>query len=83
MPLLPNQDACSSCGAVIVRSFATFEPLPVVEFELADGITDEEAATLLASEPTSQPAWYASCWLHSYDAGCCGCVAGKHCDIVL
>jgi hypothetical protein len=51
MPLLTPHDACTSCGAPIVRSFATFEPLPVVEFELADGITDEEASALLASEP--------------------------------
>ena len=28
-------DVCPSCGAEIIRSFATFEALPLVEFELA------------------------------------------------
>ena len=51
-PLLNTQgDACSSCGAAVQRSFATFDPLPLVEFELAEGISDEEAIDLLASEP--------------------------------
>ena len=58
MPLLPPHDDCISCGAPVVRSFATFEPLPVVEFELADGITDEEATRLLASEPELQRTRY-------------------------
>lgn len=66
MPLLLPHDACTSCGAPIVRSFATFEPLPVVEFELADGITEDEAAALLASEPQLHCArWYFPTWIHA------------------
>lgn len=37
----------------------TFEPLPVIEFELADGISDEEAARLLAADPHHSVAKYA------------------------
>jgi intraflagellar transport protein 122 len=52
LPLLSLRgESCSSCGAKIVRSFATFEPLPIVEFELAKGISDDEAKQLLAAEP--------------------------------
>jgi intraflagellar transport protein 122 len=48
----PKGDVCSSCGAEAVRSFASFEALPVVEFELAPGISEEEAESLLGSEST-------------------------------
>ena len=51
IPLLATNDACPTCGSAIVRSFVTFEPLPVIEFELADGISDDEAARWLAAEP--------------------------------
>eukprot|EP00892_Ulva_mutabilis_P005266 jgi/Ulvmu1/3110/UM015_0150.1 len=51
IPLLSANDACPTCGSAIIRSFVTFEPLPVIEFELADGISDEEAARWLAAEP--------------------------------
>lgn len=52
LPLLGTSgDACASCGAAVVRCFATFEPLPLVEFELAEGITDEQAEALIAAEP--------------------------------
>ena len=45
-------DVCSSCGALALRSFVTFEQLPLVRFQLAEGISDAEAARLL-SEPLS------------------------------
>lgn len=45
-------DACSSCGALAQRSFVTFEQLPLVRFQLAEGISDAEAARLLAEPPT-------------------------------
>lgn len=51
IPLLAAHDACATCGATTIRSFVTFEPLPVIEFELADGISDDDAARLLAAEP--------------------------------
>ena len=38
---------CVGCGAAIVVSPATWEPLPVVEFELEDGIGDAEAWALV------------------------------------
>lgn len=36
-------DFCTSCGAPFLRSFITFEVLPLVEFELEPGISDAEA----------------------------------------
>lgn len=51
IPLLAANDACATCGAAIIRSFVTFEPLPVIEFELADNISDEDAVRLLAADP--------------------------------
>lgn len=36
-----------------MRSFVTFDHLPLVRFELAEGITDAEAARLLAERPTN------------------------------
>lgn len=51
-PLLSTQgDACAACGAHVQRSFATFDPLPLVEFELAPGISDQQAEDLLSAEP--------------------------------
>ena len=46
-------DACTSCGMPFVRSFLTFEHLPVVEFHLAPGITDAEVGVQRVSIPTS------------------------------
>ena len=52
MPLVNSHgDVCPSCGAEIVRGFATFEALPLVEFELHADISDSEAARLLSAEP--------------------------------
>ena len=51
-PLLnPQGDFCSHCTAPFVRSYLTFEHLPLVEFELAPGVSDEEALRLLDEEP--------------------------------
>ncbi|WZN66107.1 intraflagellar transport protein 122 [Chloropicon roscoffensis] len=41
------EDRCHSCGAKFERSFATFEYLPVVEFQLAPGIDEREAIQLV------------------------------------
>ncbi|KAF6264914.1 hypothetical protein COO60DRAFT_1621541 [Scenedesmus sp. NREL 46B-D3] len=43
-------DFCTSCGAPFLRSFITFEVLPLVEFELEPGISDAEAAALLGED---------------------------------
>ena len=50
-PSLPPQgDYCINCGAPFIRSFATFEHLPLVEFELNSDIPDDEAARLLGED---------------------------------
>lgn len=44
-PLLnPQGDFCTTCGSAILRSYLTFEPLPLVEFELDPEVIDEEAS---------------------------------------
>ena len=45
-------DVCTSCGMPFVRSFLTFEHLPVVEFHLAPGITDAEVGVYRVSVST-------------------------------
>lgn len=40
-------DFCTNCGAPFLRSFITFEVLPLVEFELEPGISDPEALVSL------------------------------------
>mmetsp|Transcript_18911 Transcript_18911/g.49275 ORF Transcript_18911/g.49275 Transcript_18911/m.49275 type:complete len:1222 (+) Transcript_18911:159-3824(+) len=53
-PLLNTQgDYCINCGAPFIRSFVTFEHLPLVEFELDAGISDEEAKQLLGEDAGS------------------------------
>jgi len=42
-------DKCQVCGHDIIRSFSTFHPLPLVEFEL-EGVTDNQALALLKGE---------------------------------
>uniref|UniRef100_A0A061R9P9 Intraflagellar transport protein 122 n=1 Tax=Tetraselmis sp. GSL018 TaxID=582737 RepID=A0A061R9P9_9CHLO len=49
--LNPQGDFCFNCGSAFHRSFLTFEHLPLVEFELEDGIGDAEAISLLEQEP--------------------------------
>ena len=54
-PLLnPKGNFCSNCGQPFVFSFASFEPLPLVEFVIPDDITDEEAIHLIDYVPNSQ-----------------------------
>jgi len=51
-PLLNSQgDACINCGAAFVRSFLTFEHLPLVEFVLDASVADDEATALIDEEP--------------------------------
>eukprot|EP00947_MAST-08B_sp_MAST-8B-sp1_P003615 g3615.t1 len=44
-------DACVNCGHPFVRSFCSFDTLPLVEFAPAEGISDEEAVKLIHMEP--------------------------------
>jgi intraflagellar transport protein 122 len=51
-PLVSGKgDVCISCGGRFVRSFVTFEHLPTVEFEVADGISASEARKLINEDP--------------------------------
>ena len=51
-PLInPNGDRCIACGHEFQRSFTNYEPLPLVEFVLADGITEAEADELIRKWP--------------------------------
>ncbi|GFH10765.1 WD_REPEATS_REGION domain-containing protein, partial [Haematococcus lacustris] len=43
-------DFCINCGAPFIRSFVTFEHLPLVEFELDSSISDGEAAKLIGED---------------------------------
>ncbi|CAH3150863.1 unnamed protein product [Porites lobata] len=48
-PLLNNKgNQCINCRQPFVYSFSSFEVLPLVEFVLEDGISDEEALKLIA-----------------------------------
>ena len=45
-------DVCTNCAHPFVRSFVTFEPLPLVEFALdPPSLSDEEAIELIRSSP--------------------------------
>lgn len=46
-------DRCINCGHVFVRSFLSFEVLPLVEFFIDDDIPEEEVLKLIRSEPPS------------------------------
>jgi intraflagellar transport protein 122 len=48
--LRPTGNACISCRQPLEFSFVSFEPLPVVEFALEEGISDEEALRLIRME---------------------------------
>ncbi|XP_065343413.1 intraflagellar transport protein 122 homolog [Cloeon dipterum] len=56
-PLLTNySNNCANCFQPWVFSYVSFETLPLVEFRLEAGITDEEAARLLQlSDESKQP----------------------------
>ncbi|KAJ8607792.1 hypothetical protein CTAYLR_009237 [Chrysophaeum taylorii] len=49
-----NCDVCASCGHPFVRSFLTFDILPLIEFLPAPPITDDEALSLIREPPTEQ-----------------------------
>ena len=40
---------CNNCGQPFVHSFVSFEILPLVEFQLDEGISDKEAMMLIES----------------------------------
>lgn len=42
-----------ACKHRFIRSFAMFDPLPLVEFTIAQGITDQEALSLLSTSPSA------------------------------
>ncbi len=48
-------DICSACKHPIIRSFITFTPLPLVEFEPLDSIPSSRVDQLLRSQAASQP----------------------------
>lgn len=56
------------CGAAFIRSFATFEHLPLIEFELEQGLGDEEAGRLIAEDPGG-PAFGGGAQYGEEDAG--------------
>lgn len=43
---------CVACGHEFVRSFCSFDVLPLVEFVLENSVSDEEAAKLIAAQPS-------------------------------
>ncbi|XP_022909973.2 intraflagellar transport protein 122 homolog [Onthophagus taurus] len=45
---------CVHCGQKFVHSFVSFETLPLVEFELEDGITDTEAIRLIETPDSKE-----------------------------
>ncbi len=54
-PLLGERgNGCANCGQPFVFSFASFEPLPLVEFAVPEEIGDEEALALIDHVPNSQ-----------------------------
>ncbi|XP_035207388.1 intraflagellar transport protein 122 homolog [Stegodyphus dumicola] len=50
-----NGNICFNCKQPLVYSFISFEVLPVVEFFLENGITDDEAYKLLCRKPNLAP----------------------------
>ncbi|KAJ3136146.1 hypothetical protein HK100_002072 [Physocladia obscura] len=52
-PMLNSKgDSCIECKEKFIRSLYSFQILPLVEFVLAEGISDSEALTLINKEPT-------------------------------
>jgi intraflagellar transport protein 122 len=48
-----NGDVCVTSGHPFVRSFVSFENLPLVEFQPAPGISDEKAEKLILAHPST------------------------------
>ncbi|CAD7698107.1 unnamed protein product [Ostreobium quekettii] len=56
-PLLSSHgDRCVTCGNAFIRSFLTFDLLPLVEFMLEDGISPDEAMEIIGEEATNPSA---------------------------
>jgi len=52
-PLMSSTgDLCINCGHIFIRSFCSFETLPLVQFELEPGISDEQALAYLEMDPS-------------------------------
>lgn len=49
--LAASSNNCFNCGQKFVYSFVSFELLPLVEFQLEEGINDEEAIRLIETPP--------------------------------
>ncbi|KAK6627629.1 hypothetical protein RUM44_010107 [Polyplax serrata] len=48
-----SSNSCTNCKQPFVHSFFSFEILPLVEFVLEEGITDEEAVKLIETPPST------------------------------
>ncbi|KAI8615618.1 hypothetical protein BC830DRAFT_282435 [Chytriomyces sp. MP71] len=48
-------DHCIECTEKFTRSMFSFQILPLMEFDLVDGITDAEASALIQKEPPGKP----------------------------
>lgn len=62
-PLLVGRSGnrCSNCGQPFVHSYVSFEVLPLVEFELEEGISDDEAVRLIeAPVESGEKQWTSS-----------------------
>eukprot|EP00761_Pharyngomonas_kirbyi_P010486 gb/GECH01010506.1/.p1 GENE.gb/GECH01010506.1/~~gb/GECH01010506.1/.p1 ORF type:complete len:1200 (+),score=262.07 gb/GECH01010506.1/:1-3600(+) len=58
-------DCCNSCLCPFVRSFYSFEQLPLVEFVLPEGMTDTEAKKLIHMEPPKRKYGSSQFWSNS------------------
>jgi len=55
-PLINNTaggDCCVACGHPFIRSFTSFDHLPLVEFYVEDGISDDQAIDHIKQMPSS------------------------------
>ncbi|XP_022096034.1 intraflagellar transport protein 122 homolog isoform X1 [Acanthaster planci] len=69
-PLLNNQgNQCINCAQPFVHSFSSFDILPLVEFVLEEGITDEEAVSLIQMEPMRKSGQRGDGWQESTVGG--------------
>ncbi|KDR19634.1 hypothetical protein L798_06155, partial [Zootermopsis nevadensis] len=66
-PLMTSTtNCCTNCRQPFVHSFVSFEVLPLVEFQLEPGISDEEAVRLIeAPAPFTEESNHSRGWLQS------------------
>lgn len=67
-PLNSAGDQCSSCKHPVIRSFISFTPLPLVEFEPSESIQPKRVLTLINSDSpvkVSKPKKVAGGWQES------------------